>query len=119
MTNSLVTIWPFPEEIKMDRREFIKKSITTATFTAGATAGISAKSYSRVIGANDRIRLGQFMFTEITAVRRVGLVVGIVDFVGDDKFVRNRKLLDYRKGVLTLEIGIARTFAGHGQRAIA
>src|SRR5262245_59550224 len=38
----------------MDRREFIKQSIATSTFTAG----ISAKSYSRVIGANDRIRLG-------------------------------------------------------------
>jgi predicted dehydrogenase len=42
----------------MDRRDFVKQSIVTATFTAGATAGMSAKSYSRVIGANDRIRLG-------------------------------------------------------------
>ena len=42
----------------MDRRDFVKQSIATATFTVGATAGMSAKSYSRVIGANDRIRLG-------------------------------------------------------------
>src|SRR5262245_258111 len=48
----------------MDRREFIKQSIATSTIitgitgAAGATTGISAKSYSRVIGANDRIRLG-------------------------------------------------------------
>src|SRR5262249_57892997 len=44
--------------IKMDRRDFVKQSIATATITVGATAGMSAKSYSRVIGANDRIRLG-------------------------------------------------------------
>ena len=44
--------------IKMDRRDFVKHSIATATFTVGATAGMSVKSYSRVIGANDRIRLG-------------------------------------------------------------
>jgi hypothetical protein len=42
----------------MDRRDFVKQSIATATFTVGATAGMSAKSYSRIIGANDRIRLG-------------------------------------------------------------
>ena len=42
----------------MDRRDFVKQSIATATITVGATAGMSAKSYSRVIGANDRIRLG-------------------------------------------------------------
>src|SRR5688572_14508879 len=42
----------------MDRRDFIRKSAATAAFTIGGAAEISAKSYSRVIGANDRIRLG-------------------------------------------------------------
>src|SRR5215471_15563281 len=42
----------------MDRRDFVKKSIATATFTVGATTGMSAKSYVRIIGANDRVRLG-------------------------------------------------------------
>lgn len=45
----------------MNRREFIK---TTTNSTIGltaaglSTAGMSAKSYARVLGANDRIRLG-------------------------------------------------------------
>lgn len=45
----------------MDRREFIKASTSSAivlTATGLATAGMTAKSYARVIGANDRIRLG-------------------------------------------------------------
>src|SRR5215468_8639486 len=42
----------------MDRRDFVKQSIVAAALPIGSTAGMSAKSYSRVIGANDRIRLG-------------------------------------------------------------
>ncbi|HWQ36073.1 MAG TPA: Gfo/Idh/MocA family oxidoreductase [Blastocatellia bacterium] len=43
-------------EAKMNRREFVRQtSIATALF---ATAGMSAKSYGRILGANDRIRLG-------------------------------------------------------------
>ncbi|MCI0393221.1 MAG: Gfo/Idh/MocA family oxidoreductase [Acidobacteria bacterium] len=38
----------------LDRREFVKQSIATTL----ATTGMSATSYSRIIGANDRIRLG-------------------------------------------------------------
>ncbi len=38
----------------IDRRAFLKK----ASITAAAT-GMSAKSYARVLGANDRVRLGQ------------------------------------------------------------
>lgn len=41
-----------------------KAAIDRRTFVAGAggmmlAAGVSAKSYSRILGANDRIRLGQ------------------------------------------------------------
>jgi predicted dehydrogenase len=39
---------------KMDRRDFVKQTAITAM----ATAGMTAISYDRVIGANDRIRLG-------------------------------------------------------------
>jgi predicted dehydrogenase len=39
---------------KLDRREFVKQTTITALTAAGMTAG----SYARVIGANDRIRLG-------------------------------------------------------------
>jgi predicted dehydrogenase len=39
---------------KVDRREFVKQT----TITALAAAGMTASSYARVIGANDRIRLG-------------------------------------------------------------
>src|SRR5215470_13958295 len=59
------------------------------------------------------------MLAEITAVRRVGLIVRIADFVGADEFVRNRKLFDYRESVLSLEIGVTRTFAGHRQGSVA
>jgi predicted dehydrogenase len=39
---------------KVNRREFIKQT----TITALAAAGMPARSYARVIGSNDRIRLG-------------------------------------------------------------
>ncbi len=41
------------------RRDFIKKiSLGSAALTFGGTAvGFNAKSYSRIIGANDRIRV--------------------------------------------------------------
>ncbi|HEX5082922.1 MAG TPA: Gfo/Idh/MocA family oxidoreductase [Blastocatellia bacterium] len=39
---------------KMDRREFVKQTAITTM----ATAGMTAISYDRVIGANDRIRIG-------------------------------------------------------------
>ncbi|WP_114749488.1 Gfo/Idh/MocA family protein [Pleomorphovibrio marinus] len=40
------------------RREFIKKSVlTTAGLTTLGTAGLSAKSYRRVVGANERLQI--------------------------------------------------------------
>src|SRR2546421_3600725 len=39
----------------MDRRTFVKH----AGVLAGSAASMSAQSYNRVLGANDRIRLGQ------------------------------------------------------------
>jgi predicted dehydrogenase len=39
---------------KVDRREFVKQT----TITALAAVGMTASSYARVIGSNDRIRLG-------------------------------------------------------------
>ena len=54
------------EKQNMDRREFIKATTSSAiALTAGSqamggltTEGMTAKSYNRVIGANDRLRLG-------------------------------------------------------------
>ena len=43
------------EKNTTSRRSFIKK---TALGTAGLTVGFSAKSYARIIGANDRINVG-------------------------------------------------------------
>jgi predicted dehydrogenase len=44
------------DELKMNRREFVRNTIlTTATIS---TVGMTATSYARIIGANDRIRLG-------------------------------------------------------------
>lgn len=41
------------------RRDFIKKaSIATGGITVGMASGISAKSYRKIIGANDRVRVG-------------------------------------------------------------
>jgi predicted dehydrogenase len=39
---------------KMDRRNFVKQVVATTV----ATTGMSATSYARILGANDRIRLG-------------------------------------------------------------
>lgn len=40
---------------KLSRKDFLK---TSAIISAGVTAGMSAKSYARILGANDRIRVG-------------------------------------------------------------
>ncbi len=46
------------------RRDFIKKTaITTAGLYMGANA-FSAKSYRRIIGANDRVRVGVVGFSD-------------------------------------------------------
>src|SRR5262245_47602347 len=59
----------------------------------------------------------QLVFAEVAAIRRVSLIVRIVDFVGADELVRDRKSLDYGEGVLALEIRVARALAGHSQSA--
>ena len=41
---------------KIARRDFIKQTAFTATTLA--TAGMTAHSYARIIGANDRLRIG-------------------------------------------------------------
>jgi predicted dehydrogenase len=44
---------------KINRRDFIRKTtLATAAFTAG-TAALNAKSYSRVMGANERVNVAQ------------------------------------------------------------
>jgi predicted dehydrogenase len=46
------------------RRNFIKKtSIATGALTFGVATGLSAKSYRKVIGANDRVRVGVVGFS--------------------------------------------------------
>ena len=46
------------------RRDFIKKSALAAAGLAVVGTGISAKSYGRIIGANDRIRTGIVGFSD-------------------------------------------------------
>src|SRR5262245_7400306 len=57
------------------------------------------------------------MFAEVAAVGRVGLIIRVVYFVSVDELVRDRKPIGDGEGVLSLEIGIARTFGRHGQGA--
>lgn len=49
---------------KNNRRHFLKTSVKAATATYIATMGFSAKSYARIIGANDRVRLGVIGFAD-------------------------------------------------------
>ena len=47
------------KKLDPSRREFIKKSVlTTAGISALGAAGFSAKSYGRIIGANDKVNVG-------------------------------------------------------------
>ncbi len=46
------------------RRAFIKQSAKAAAGTYIATMGFSAKSYARIIGANDRVRVGVVGFSD-------------------------------------------------------
>ena len=47
-----------------DRRDFIKKTARAAAGTYIASIGFSAKSYGRIIGANDRVRVGVVGFSD-------------------------------------------------------
>ena len=50
------------------RREFIKKAaVTSAGLYVGANA-FSAKSYSNIFGANDRVRVGVVFLTAIAVL---------------------------------------------------
>jgi predicted dehydrogenase len=46
------------------RRKFIKQSAIFAAATYAGTMGMSAKSYGRIIGANDRVRVGVVGFSD-------------------------------------------------------
>lgn len=46
------------------RRDFIKQTAKAAAGTYIATAGLSAQSYARIIGANDRVRVGVVGFSD-------------------------------------------------------
>ena len=46
------------------RRTFIKQSALLAAATYAGTLTTSAKSYSRIIGANDRVRVGVVAFSD-------------------------------------------------------
>ena len=46
------------------RRNFIKQSAKAAAGTYIASMGFSAKSYARIIGANDRVRVGVVGFSD-------------------------------------------------------
>jgi hypothetical protein len=46
------------------RRNFIKQSAIATVATSAGTMGWSAKSYSNIIGANDRVRVGIVGFSD-------------------------------------------------------
>lgn len=46
------------------RRDFIKQTAKAAAGTYMASAGISAQSYARIMGANDRVRVGVVGFSD-------------------------------------------------------
>ena len=46
------------------RREFIGKSAKAAAGVYIGTMGFSAKSYARILGANDRVRVGVVGFSD-------------------------------------------------------
>jgi predicted dehydrogenase len=50
--------------MKNTRREFIKKSALAAAGAALASTGLNAKSYARIIGANDRVAVGLVGFSD-------------------------------------------------------
>src|SRR6478609_5860519 len=50
--------------MKNSRREFIKKSLLATAGTYAGSLAFSAKSYSNIIGANDRVRVGIVGFSD-------------------------------------------------------
>ena len=50
--------------MEQSRRDFIKKSAMTGAATYFSALGFSASSYNRIIGANDRVRVGVVGFSD-------------------------------------------------------
>lgn len=50
--------------MKNSRRAFIKKSAMTGVATYMGTLGLSAKSYNRIMGANDRVNVGVIGYSD-------------------------------------------------------
>lgn len=50
--------------MKNSRRSFIRQTVLAGAGVAAANAGWSAKSYNRIIGANDRVRIGVIGFSD-------------------------------------------------------
>ncbi len=50
--------------MKNSRRYFIKQSTLAGAAVFAAKAGFSAKSYKRIIGSNDRVRVGVVGFSD-------------------------------------------------------
>ncbi len=83
-------------ETKMNRREFVRTS-TLATALL-ATTGLSAKSYARILGANDRIRLGGIGPGDrgagrLTAAQKLGAEIVALADVNRGMLDRAQKLL--------------------------
>src|SRR5690554_5005186 len=52
------------KKYKDSRREFIKKASLGAGMVGLSAMGVSAKSYARIMGANDRVQVGSIGFSE-------------------------------------------------------
>ncbi len=50
--------------MKKSRRDFIKQSVLATAGAYAGTLGLSAKSYGKILGANDRVRVGVVGFSD-------------------------------------------------------
>jgi predicted dehydrogenase len=83
------------QESKLNRREFVRQTSLAALF---ATAGMSARSYARIIGANERIRLGGIGPGDrgagrLTAAQKLGAEIVALADVNKGMLDRAQKLL--------------------------
>src|SRR5437773_2613796 len=96
---------------KLNRREFLQKGAAVAT--GGAAMSSSALSYSRIVGANDRISLGH-----IGVGNRGRELDGIVAFLNDKKNVEVSAVCDVGTHNLDCAVAANQKYYGKSPRAL-
>jgi len=84
------------EKYAINRRQFINSSVTAAAALAATT--VSAQSYNRILGANDRIRLGGIGSgdrgsTRLVAAQKLGAQIVALADVNKGMLERAQKAL--------------------------